>query len=307
VVHFLYLLFFAQVAEIRLEEPIFLVEDMTVFEETVFVLDKKSHAVAKIGENGEFVKAIQGKGAGPGEFNIPRSITASESHIFVTDFHNIHVFDQDLVFIKRFAVPNNPRDIVIWNDELYVSTCEFPGGKECLYVYSSDGVFQRKFHQHNSLDAELLMPFMDIDKQGLLYLQSAVGYGIERIDTGGVPQRLPNLSKPVRFKDFLPFGPFSKKHGMTFAAVKKWRTLWSEADGIAIVENRYLLYSFKHLEEDLLTTSYFLECFDLKESKKVVKWRTAPGKLVSGGENAYFFIDDDEPKIMVFQINTLLP
>lgn len=292
--------------EIKLSEPIFLVEDMAVFESEYYVLDRRSYAVAKIGRDGTLLKKKEGRGRGPGEFNIPRSIAVSKTRVFVTDYRTVHIFDRDLNFIKRFTVPNNPRDAVVFESEVYISTVKFPGGKDCIYVYSDDGVFLRKFYQHNSLDSEITMPFLDIDEQGMLYVQAAVGYGLGKVDKEGNLQSLPDLPRSPRFKDFLPFEPFSKKHGKTRAAVKKWRTQWSEPDGVAIIEGRYLVYSFKHLEDDLISTSYFLEGFDLKEGNKVLNWKSAPGKLISGGKYAYFFVESEDAKIEIVSIGDLV-
>jgi len=290
---------------ITLEDPFFLAEDLAIHGQYFYVLDRRSYAVGKFAKDGTRLSHIKGRGQGPGEFNKPRSIAVNERFVFVSDYRMIHIFDHDLKFLKRFETINNPRDMVTFGDKLFVSTVEFPGGSESIYVYRGDGHFVEKFHEHNSPDAQMVMPFLDIDSFGSLYVQPRIGYGAHRLSENGQSLDLPALKRSGRYKDFVPFQPFVKKYGSSLATVKKWKIEWSEPEGIAVVQDRYLVLSFMNLEKDLVTIKHYLEGFDLQSGQKVLNWVEAPGKLLHGGDGLYFFIDADKPVINRFELESL--
>jgi len=298
-------LFETQGTAITLEDPFFLAEDLAIHTQFFYILDRSSYAVGKFAKDGTLLGYTKGRGQGPGEFDKPRSITVNEDFVFVSDYRMIHIFDHDLKFLKKFETINNPRDIVAFGDKLFVSTVEFPGGSESIYVYRSDGHFVEKFHEHNSPDNQMVMPFLEIDSSGSLYVQPRIGYGAHKLSETGQSLDLPALKRSGRYKDFLPYEPFAKKYGSSLATAKKWRVEWSEPDGVAIVQDQYLVLSFKELQRDLVSNRYYLESFDLQSGEKVLNWAMAPGKLLHGGDGLYFFIDAEKPMIGRFDLESL--
>lgn len=214
----------------------------------------------------------------------------------------LEVGEPELMEIPIFEILGVP---IFFSDKLFVSTVMFPGGSESIYVYRGEGRFVEKFHDQKSPDDQMTMPFLDIDRSGSLYVQPRIGYGAHRLSENGQALDLPALKRSGRYKDFVPFQPFVKKYGSSLATAKKWRTQWSEPDGVAIVQDRYLVLSFKNLAQDLVTIKHYLEGFDLQSRKKVLNWAEAPGKLLHGGDGLYFFIDADKPMIKRYALESL--
>ena len=55
-----------------------------------------------------------------------------------------------------------------------------------------------------------------------------------------------------------------------------------------VVQDRYVVLCFEELDEDLISTHYYLDAYDLASGEKFIDWRETPGLLVGGGDLALF-------------------
>jgi len=99
-------------------------------QDNIFVSDGYNNSrVVKIGKNGQWVKAVGSRGAGPNQFNTVHAITAdAKGNIYVADRGNrrVQVFDPDLNPVRIISSVAAP-----W------SLCVSPGPTQ--YLFSGDG------------------------------------------------------------------------------------------------------------------------------------------------------------------------
>ncbi len=77
--------------------------------------------VAKFSGDGKFIKWWGGKGTGPGEFNVPPSITIdSKGRVYVVDRSNnrIQIFDENGKFVNQWTIFGTPWGLFIKGDHL---------------------------------------------------------------------------------------------------------------------------------------------------------------------------------------------
>ena len=279
---------------ITLPEPVFEVTSVAEDNDFFYILDIRSTAVAKVDKQGRLVASVKGRGKGPGEFNIPRSIAVSDSKVFVSDLGALHVFDKNLKFQYRREMLNNPRDMAWDKGKLFVSTSPYPAQKNSIYVYDGNGQSQGRFYEHRLDDDTMVMPYMDLDSEGNLFVLSRLRNEIRKLTPGGQEMELFPIKYAPMYKEYVPFVPFEKKHGASRATVYKWKNAWSEPVGIAVVDDQYVLVCFSDLEDDYRTVTYHLDAYELSTGKKVVNWKKVKGPLMKGGSRAWFF---EEPEI----------
>jgi len=71
----------------------------------IFILDVKMNRVVKYDRDGKFIVRFGEKGAGPGEFEDPRSIALDSSgRVYVLDFHKVIIFDEAGGLLKSFGL-----------------------------------------------------------------------------------------------------------------------------------------------------------------------------------------------------------
>jgi sugar lactone lactonase YvrE len=89
--------------------------------------------IMKFDRNGKFIKSWGRKGMGPGEFDVPHTITFdSKGRLFVGDRQNnrIQIFDQDGKFIAQWFQFGRPSGMYIdKNDVIYVADSESRDGR----------------------------------------------------------------------------------------------------------------------------------------------------------------------------------
>ncbi len=116
----------------------------------IFVADGHGGAtnarIVKFAKDGTFVKAWGSKGAGPGQFNTPHSLTMdSTGRIFVADRGNnrIQIFDQDGTFLAEWKQFGRPSGVFIdRHDVLYAADTQSdekvnPGFTRGVYIGSA--------------------------------------------------------------------------------------------------------------------------------------------------------------------------
>jgi len=293
---FIALLMFRQpilkpVLEVGVADNIYHLAALAVEGDRFYLLDEESGTLAIIDRRGTPIAKAGSKGQGPGEFVIPRAIASGDSKVFVSDYGKMVVHDASLNYLYSFPIPNNPRSMVYHKGLLYLGTTAFPDGKKGVHVYDVGGNAMGKFYDHGLDPAKLAMPMLTKDSDGRLFVLAAIGYSLSILDDQGNPIQ-PFTPKPSPlFKTYVPPEPFTKKYGLTMASYKKWMSNWSEPEACAIVEDQYLVLCFKNLAEDLITSEYFIEVYDLVQDKKIISWKQMPGPLRAGGGLAYFSED----------------
>ena len=116
----------------------------------IFVADghgeKTNDRIVKISKDGKFIKAWGKHGSGPGEFDVPHTITLdSTGRVFVGDRSNsrIQIFDADGKFLAEWEQFGRPSSVFIdKNDTIYVADSQSdekrnPGFKQGIRIGSA--------------------------------------------------------------------------------------------------------------------------------------------------------------------------
>jgi DNA-binding beta-propeller fold protein YncE len=77
----------------------------------------------KLSKDGKFIKWWGGKGTGPGQFDVPHSITMDEKgRIYVGDRSNnrVQIFDKDGKFINQWTDLGTPWGVTVRDDLMYL-------------------------------------------------------------------------------------------------------------------------------------------------------------------------------------------
>ena len=130
----------------------------------LFVADCASHRLLKMSCDGKLLKAVGGKGAGPGQFKHPDGVTLVSNSVYLCDTnnHRVQMFDTELNLLGSFGTRgcgegqfDCPRDISAGRDEcLYVADL----GNHRVQVFSQSGSFLRSFGRPGSGPGQLSSP-----------------------------------------------------------------------------------------------------------------------------------------------------
>ena len=130
----------------------------------LFVADCTSHRLLKMSCDGELLKAVGGRGAGPGQFDQPDGVTLISTTVYICDMYNdrVQMFDAELNLLGFFGTGGSgegqfdyPRDISAGRDEcLYVAD----RGNHRVQVFSQSGSFLHSFGSHGSGPGQLASP-----------------------------------------------------------------------------------------------------------------------------------------------------
>lgn len=272
-------------------DVIFNVDALFVSESHYYILDKGAGALAKIDGSGNLIAFVEGKGEGPGKFFIPRTLAVGNGIIYVGDFQRLHLFDENLNFIKQASMVNNPVSLVYQDGSLYAGTNHFPDGVHGIYVYDREGRFDQSFYEHQ-LGPSLSMPYLAMDGKDTLFVLDRIGYNISILKSDGRMVRTFPIKVSPRYKPYVSPEPYTKKFGYTLAASKHWRSQWSEPAGVKVVNQRFLMVCFKELE-GLLTLKYYIDVYDLINDSKIINWKEVSGSLLFGDGNYAYFVEEE--------------
>ena len=130
----------------------------------MFVTDCASYRLLKMSYDGKLLKAVGGRGTGPGQFNSPDGVTLISKTLYVCDRNNdrVQMFDTELNLLGSFGTRGNgegqfncPRDISAGRDEcLYVADRD----NHRVQVFSQSGSFLHSFGRHGSGPGQLTWP-----------------------------------------------------------------------------------------------------------------------------------------------------
>jgi sugar lactone lactonase YvrE len=153
----------------------------------IFVADGHVNSrIVKFSKEGKFIKAWGRKGTGPGEFDLPHTMSFdSRGRLFVGDRSNkrIQIFDQEGNFIAQWPQFGSPSGIFIAPDDtLYVVDYN---DKMALFVGSAkDGSIKYEFK-------ETLAEGVAVDPQGSIYVGETVpGKTVGGMTTGATVRKL---------------------------------------------------------------------------------------------------------------------
>lgn len=285
-------------------DEIFIVSDLAIYDQGLYLLDKESTAVVHLDLDGKLLHSHVAKGQGPGEFAIPRALCLTDDHVVVSDMGKLHFFSRELDFQRSVDIPNNPRSIKHQNGRLYLGMTMWPLKEHGVYVFDLQGNQIDSFYRHGVND-ELSMPFLEFGQDRQLYILHRVNnqvdvYSVKDKNTDRFP-----TAPSINYKEITDDQPFYKKYGMNLAAVKHWKTSWSEPHAIAVYRDRFLIIGFQELDQDLITTNHFIDVYDLKTQEKVVSWKKMDRVLLGGGNYVYFSKGIDEGSDEGFYENTI--
>lgn len=279
-------------SRIQLPDFIYEVKAICVKDNDLYVVDKKECAVAKVSSKGNLLARVQGKGQGPGEFQMPRSIAVSSDLVYVGDIFKILIFDKNLKFISEYPIGTNPSTLKIWNNAIYSTSVIHPAKVLSISKLNMKVEFLKQFYPHEAdtklYDGTHLNPYFEFNTVGTLFILNRLKYQVDMYTENGEKiAQFPTLPSPG-YHPFTSVAPFDKKYGYTLVGLQKWLSNWSEPCGIGIVKDRFMFVCFSELSKDFLNTRYFIDVYDIKTQKKVILWQETNGRLMCGGEYAYF-------------------
>jgi sugar lactone lactonase YvrE len=152
----------------------------------IFVSDGHVNSrIVKFSKDGAFIKTWGNRGAGPGEFNVPHTMSFdSRGRLLVGDRANrrIQIFDQDGTFLDQWTQFGSPSGIFIAPDDtLYVVDYN---DKMALIVGSAkDGSIRTRSQQ-------VLAEGVAVDKQGSIYVGETVTGHLGDTITGHAVKKL---------------------------------------------------------------------------------------------------------------------
>jgi DNA-binding beta-propeller fold protein YncE len=143
----------------------------------IFIADGEgpNTRVVKFSSGGKFIKWWGGKGAGPGQFNVPHSIAIdSKGRIYVADRSNnrIQIFDRSGKFLNQWTNFGTPWGLFIKGDSIYVVDGT---ANNCLLIASTkDGKVREKIEGLSNATA------VAVDSNDNIYVGEVNGTNVKK-------------------------------------------------------------------------------------------------------------------------------
>jgi DNA-binding beta-propeller fold protein YncE len=143
----------------------------------IFVADGEgpNTRVAKFSKDGRFIRWWGGKGAAPGQFNMPHSIAVdSRDRVYVADRSNnrIQIFDKDGTFLTQWTNVGVPWGVFIRGDRLYLVD---GSNNNCLLIMRlKDGAILDKIEGLSNPTA------VAVDSTGAIYVGEVNGTNVKK-------------------------------------------------------------------------------------------------------------------------------
>ena len=147
----------------------------------IFIADGEgaNTRVVRLSKHGEFLKWWGGKGAEPGQFNVPHSIAMdSRGRLYVADRSNnrIQIFDQNGKFLTQWKNFGTPWGLFVKNDRIYVVDGT---ANNCLLIADvKDGRIIEKIEGLNNATA------VAVDSTGAIYVGEVNGANVKKFVRG---------------------------------------------------------------------------------------------------------------------------
>jgi len=170
--------------ESRLQRPTGMALDPVA--RRLYLTDTLRHQVLIFGLDGALIRAIGKRGAGPGEFNFPTSITVSAGRVYVVDSMNFRVqaFTAEGRFIGSFGklgnqtgTLNRPKGIAADTEgHLYVVDALF----ETVQVFDPDGHLLYYFGSTGAKPGQFQLPSgISIDSRNMIYVADSLNHRVQ--------------------------------------------------------------------------------------------------------------------------------
>ncbi|MEQ1883683.1 MAG: 6-bladed beta-propeller [Bryobacteraceae bacterium] len=172
------------VHEVRFERPTGLAIDTNA--RRLYITDTLRHQVLVLGLNGELIRTIGKRGAGPGEFNFPTSLTLASGKLHVVDAMNfrIQTLSTEGQFLSAFGQPGNstgtmnrPKGIaadtdgnIYVVDALFETVQVFDQGGKLLYYFGSNGRKPGQFQLPSGIS---------IDDRNIIYIADSYNQRVQ--------------------------------------------------------------------------------------------------------------------------------
>lgn len=175
----------------------------------IYISDYKACNIKKFDSSGNFIKVIGRKGQGPGEFNMPFWLTATDNRLFVWDMMNMRLcalslegeFIRSITFQISEGRPQKLRslpdgNVVVEMEKIYFGEADKP--QDCtIEIYSPDlehkktvysqQVWRNKYMRVESMFTNIPQPFSprvywDVTPDGKIVIGYSKDYEIEIYD-----------------------------------------------------------------------------------------------------------------------------
>lgn len=117
----------------------------------IYAADPMSNSIVQLGRDGDFIRRIGRRGEGPGEFQMPTVVRATDNGIAVLDQSaSIKVFDTAGVVqqtVRLQPAPTSRRDFLVLSNGDFVVTGTVSLSDHAIHVYASDGRYIRGLGQ----------------------------------------------------------------------------------------------------------------------------------------------------------------
>ena len=155
----------------------------------LYVADYKNDRVQKFSTNGQYLLQLDGYALSLlskfYKMNLPTGITTYDNRVYVTEKGYVSVFQSDGRFCFTFGSKelNDPYDIEVRSDgQLLVADCV----KNCIHVYTPDGIFLRKFGTGGTNKGQLNSPFsLTTDANLFIFVADTWNHRVAIFDKNG--------------------------------------------------------------------------------------------------------------------------
>ena len=199
----------------------------------IYVLDRQQHKAYIFDKLGNYIKAIGGKGQGPGEFNTPtRIVVDGKDRINVLAKRRLHLFDNNADFIKSINFNFSVFSCSLTeNGNILAQSNEIgpKGASQRIYALNPEGNKTKTIDEQSTSMEKLKNPspttgfgpmlyLSPLDKENSIYGNSAE-YRLYVIDSSGNKVRIIERDESQK-RELYFYGLFTNEDGLIF--VNRW-------------------------------------------------------------------------------------
>lgn len=201
----------------------------------IFVLDKQQYKVFIFDKEGHYLKALGGKGQGPGEFMSPKSIIADgENRFHVLEDRRLHKFDDKTEFIRTINFRNFTIACSLYaNDSILALVHEMntegliqridilnPEGKKAKTIAENSIAMDKLKNSNPSTGLGPMLFLSPLDREKSIYWNSSE-YKLFLVDSSGTIAQIIEKNEPSQ-KEFYLRRVLACNDGQIF--VERWKS-----------------------------------------------------------------------------------